>query len=342
MTLQGKDPQAALLSFPGKILADGLGQRLFVADTGHNRIVVCDLEGRGAQTFGNGEAGRTDGGSRAARFCRPQGMALIGDALTVCDSGNHVLRRIDLASQTVTTVAGTGAQAGARPSGGPGMITPLSSPWDICYHHSDEGVLTLAMAGSHQLWRYDLRSGEVQPYAGNGRESCINGALKTSAFAQPGGVAADEHALYIADSESSSLRRIRVSPNTGEEVVETLIGGGLYTWGDADGDGDSACLQHPMGVCAYRGLIYIADTYNHKIRVFDPITGNTQTLAGTGKSGMANGFGSAAQFNEPNGLSGANGNLYIADTNNHCLRVFHLETGIVSTLELPELCACPE
>ena len=340
LTPLGKDLQAAPLSFPGKILADGLGQRLFVADTGHNRIVVCDLEGRGAQTFGNGEAGRTDGGSREARFCRPQGMALIGDALTVCDSGNHVLRRVDLADQTVTTVAGTGAQANARPSGGPGPATPLASPWDICYHHNDEGVLTLAMAGSHQLWRYDLRSAEVQPYAGNGRESCINGALKTSAFAQPSGVAADEHALYVADSESSSLRRIRVSPDTGEEVVETLIGGGLYTWGDTDGEGDSACLQHPMGICAYRGLIYIADTYNHKIKVFDPVTGSVQTLAGTGKPGMANGFGSAAQFNEPNGLSGANGNLYIADTNNHCLRVFHLETGIVSTLELPEICAC--
>ena len=326
------------LSFPGKILADSTTQRLFVADSGHNRIVVCQLDGTNAQTIGSEEAGWADGDWQEARFCRPQGMALVGDALYVCDSGNHIIRRIDLALRTVTTVAGTGAQGNSRTLGGPGPQNPLSSPWDICYHQGHEGILTIALAGTHQLWRYDLRTGDAHPYAGNGREARIDGGLRTAAFAQPSGLTPTEHALYIADSESSSLRRIHVSPQTSEEVVETLSGGDLYTWGDADGDRDSAFLQHPLGVCAYRGLVYIADTYNHKIKVFDPDAGTARTLAGTGQPGMANGFSSAAQFCEPSGLSAANGSLYITDTNNHALRVFHLDTGIVSTLELPDLC----
>ena len=339
LTLPGKSAPPAPLSFPGKILADGLGQRLFIADTGNHRIVICSLDGRNPQTIGSAEAGRMDGEGRDAQFCRPQGMALIGDALYICDSGNHLLRRIDLAQQTVTTVAGTGTQGNARTGGGPGLSTPLSSPWDVCYHQGSEGMLTLALAGTHQLWHYDLRHGEVHPYAGNGREARIDGGLRQVAFAQPSGVTQDERALYVADSESSSLRVIHVSPDTGEEVVETLFGNDLFTWGDTDGVRDSACLQHPLGVCAYRGRVYVADTYNHKIKVFDPAANELHTLAGTGQAGLANGFGVGAQFSEPSGVSGANGNLHIADTNNHIIRVFDLETGIVSTLELPGLCA---
>lgn len=325
---------STLLRFPGKVVADVLRARLFIADTGHNRIVIAALDGSGAQTVGNGEPGREDGDRNNACFCQPQGMAPVGNALYVCDRGNHVLRRIDLVEQTVTTVAGTGMQAPPRNVGGAGLTTPLASPWDVCYHQSRDSVLTLALAGSHQIWRYDLRTGDVHPYAGNGREARIDGKLQEAAFAQPSGLAMEEHALYIADSESSSLRRIVVSAQTGEEIVETVGGGDLYSWGDADGSEGSAPFQHPLGVCAYRGLVYIADTYNHKIKAYDPANGAVKTLAGTGKPGMANGFGETAQFCEPGGLSAANGNLYIADTNNHVIRILDLATNIVSTLEL--------
>lgn len=324
----------APLRFPGKIVADGIGQRLFVADSGHHRIVVCSLDGSNTRFIGSSEAGWTDGTWQEARFSFPQGMALVGDALYVCDCDNHLLRRIDLALQMVTTVVGTGAQSHARTPGGPGTTTPLSSPWDVCYHQLQEGLLTLALAGIHQIWRYDLRTGEVLPYAGNGREARIDGGLRAASFAQPSGLAVEERALYIADSESSSLRRILISPDTGAEIVETATGGDLYAWGDADGTGDSACLQHPLGVCAYRGAVYITDTYNHKIKVFDPLANSLRTLAGTGKPGLANGFGDMAQFCEPGGLSAANGFLYIADTNNHCLRLLDLDTNIVSTLDI--------
>ena len=330
--------QATPLRFPGKVLADPLRERLYIADTGHHRLVMCDLDGRNSQVIGSGTPGHADGAFASACFHSPQGLTLVGDTLWVCDTGNHLARRVNLARQAVTTAAGTGLQAAPRAGGGAALKTALASPWDICYNPMEHGHLYIAMAGAHQIWRYDTHSGEIAPFAGVGREARMDGPGDKAAFAQPCGLCADAEHLYIADSESSSLRQIALDES---RTVTTLAGGDLFEWGDRDGMGMEVDLQHLQGVCCQGERVFIADTYNHKIKMLNLATGVVQTLAGTGQAGIANGPGMAAQFAEPGGLSIANGKCYIADTNNHSIRVLDIETGAVSTLDIAALRAPP-
>src|SRR5207302_7593913 len=99
------------LAFPGKILAEAKNDRLFIADSDHNRIVITKLDGTLIETIGTGAHGADDGSFDRATFFRPQGMALDGDTLYVADTENHLIRAVDLKSKTVTTVAGTGRQS---------------------------------------------------------------------------------------------------------------------------------------------------------------------------------------------------------------------------------------
>src|SRR5688572_9768001 len=98
------------LAFPGKVLADAAADRLFIADSNHNRIVVTKLDGTLIETIGTGEAGATDGAFEKATFYRPQGLALAGDSLYVADTENHLIRRVYLKSRTVESIAGTGSK----------------------------------------------------------------------------------------------------------------------------------------------------------------------------------------------------------------------------------------
>src|SRR5690606_25130856 len=154
-------------------------------------------------------------------------------------------------------------------------------------------------------------------------------------FAQPSGLASDGKWLYVADSEGSSIRAV---PFDTVERVRTVVGtshlphGRLFTFGDVDGDGFDARLQHALGVTYNAGKLYVADTYNDKIKVIDLQTSACRTLVGTGKSGSAD---NPAQFDEPAGISFAANKLYVADTNNHLIRVIDLsQNNAVSTLSI--------
>jgi thiol-disulfide isomerase/thioredoxin len=342
------------LAFPGKVLADAAGDRLFVADSNHNRVVVARLDGTLLYTVGTGRAGALDGAFDAATFHRPQGLALEGDTLYVADTANHLVRRVDLKARTVSTLAGTGRQSrdyGTR--GGPARTTALSSPWDLQLAGQ---VLYVAMAGPHQIWKLDLRSQELSVFAGSGREARADGTREESAFAQPSGLATDGETLFVADSESNIIRAVALpggkrenggdapkaspsstsaatpSPDSDVEEVRTLAGGDLFEFGDVDGRGDDVRLQHPLGVVFQEGRVLIADTYNHKIKELDPAARTVRTFAGTGKPGQDD--GPRPSFYEPGGLSVARGKLYVADTNNHAVRVVDLKTKQTSTLAL--------
>jgi DNA-binding beta-propeller fold protein YncE len=314
------------LAFPGKILADPQGDRLFIADTNHNRIVIARRNGELLATVGGPEAGRRDGSFAEARFDHPQGLALAGGALYVADRENHLIRKLDLTVRKVTTVAGTGRQDHVRTARGPALGIGLNSPWDLVTH---QGTLYIAMAGPHQLWALDLVSGEIRTYAGNGREDLTDGPLAEAELAQPSGLTTDGKRLYFADSEASAIRSADLDA-TGE--VRTLAGTGLFEFGDVDGQGGAVRLQHPLGVVFHAGKLYVADTYNHKIKMVDPGTGRVTTFAGDGAPGHLD--GKPARFFEPGGLSVAAGKLYVADTNNHAVRVIDLATHEVSTLAL--------
>jgi DNA-binding beta-propeller fold protein YncE len=150
-------------------------------------------------------------------------------------------------------------------------------------------------------------------------------------LAQPSGITTDGTKLYFADSETSSVRTADLGP-TGR--VSTIVGLGLFEFGDMDGADNRVRLQHPIGITQREGTIYIADTYNHKIKEIMPVARSSKTLLGTGASGHRDGPSLEASFSEPSGLSIANGKLYIADTNNHLIRVADLDASQVSTLEI--------
>ncbi len=320
-----------VLSFPGKVRVDAKGGRLFISDTDHNRIVVAALDsGKVLAIIGSGKQGFRDGDFATAEFNHPQGVALsaAGDTLYIADTNNHALRAADLAGKTVTTLDGTGAQASAYPPrAGTAPGVALSSPWDLV---SDGNDLYIAMAGCHQIWKMDLATKRIGPFAGTGAEGYTDGPLDEATLAQPSGLTiGDDGRIYFADAEGSSIRV--ADPRRG--VVATLAGAGnsLFNFGDRDGKGRRALFQHPLGVVASKGSLYVADTYDNRIRVVDPRTGAVRTLAG-GAPGWRD--GRDPLFYEPGGIDAANGVLYVADTNNNSIRTVDVATGAASTLVL--------
>ena len=319
----------APLSFPGKVLADPTGDRLFIADSNHHRVVVASTGGQVRDVIGSGEAGPADGASGEAQFDDPHGLAMVdGDTLYVADAGNHAIRRVELATQNVKTIAGTGEQATGFHRGGTGTQIALNSPWDVV---AARGALYIAMAGFHQLWRLDLATAEVRPFAGSGREGLVDGPPAAAELAQPNGLATDGSRLYFADSETSS---VRYGDLDGGGMVNTIVGQDLFSFGDVDDVGDEVRLQHPQGIDVWKGQLYITDTYNNKVKRVSPGERRVVTVVGAGSTGFTDGAAGLAELHEPGGLSVANGKLYVADTNNHAIRVVDLESWEVSTLEL--------
>jgi len=339
ITLDAHKLEATPLSYPGKILADlgpGSSDRIYISDSRHNRIIIANPAGEVEAVAGTGVVGKTDGSFHDASFSNPQGLALRKEAdgtttLYVADTNNHSIRALDLKRGIVSTIAGNGKQAAVtrKPSGGVGIGVSLASPWDLLL---DGKTLYVAMAGPHQIWSMNLDSGAILPYAGSGIEARTDGGLRAAAFAQPSGLATDGKRLYVADSESSSIRAVDLAGGAGKVV--TVAGGELFDFGDADGIGLAARFQHPLAVSFGEGVLYVADTYNHKIKRIDPVTGASQTFLGSGK-GLRD--GAQPQFYEPGGMSLAGRKLYIADTNNHRICVADLDTRIVSTLALKNL-----
>ncbi|MDA0832059.1 MAG: thioredoxin-like domain-containing protein [Planctomycetota bacterium] len=327
-----QDPKP--LRFPGKIYADVEGNRLFITDSGHNRIIITDLDGQLLDIIGNGAIGRTDGDYATASFDHPQGVELVKNVLYVADTENHMLREVDLESKRVSTLAGTGKQAHFREDGGPVQRTALNSPWDLRFV---DGTLYIAMAGPHQIWKHRLGSQNIDVYAGNGREDIINGTLATSSFAQPSSLATDGNVLFVADSEGSSIRAIDIKGKRVTTVAGAFDlpnGATLFEFGDRDGSANMARLQHPLAVALAGNLLYIADSYNHKIKVLDLDKGVVRTELGTGDPGSEL---SPIQFSEPGGLAINGQTLYIADTNNHRILKADRKTGEVELLEIAGL-----
>ncbi|PRH76549.1 alkyl hydroperoxide reductase, partial [Streptomyces solincola] len=270
------EPVATHLRFPGKALALPDGTFL-VSDTTRHRLVRLAADGESVlRAYGDGERGLLDGPAERARFSEPQGLALLPDGrVVVADTVNHALRVLDADSGEVVTVAGTGAQwwQGSA-TAGPAREVALSSPWDVAWWR---GEVWIAMAGVHQLWAYDPAAGTVRVAAGTTNEGLVDGPAAEAWFAQPSGLAvsADGESLWVADSETSALRRVDA-----DDRVRTAVGTGLFDFGHRDGEAARALLQHPLGVTALPdGSVAVCDTYNHALRRYDPSSGQVSTLA---------------------------------------------------------------
>jgi DNA-binding beta-propeller fold protein YncE len=300
LPLQREREREHRFRYPGAVAtaADG---RIFVADTGHNEVVVLDPEGAELLRLGAGELNR------------PSGLALAGGTLYIADTGNHALRTLDLDTDkppALTMVAGP----------------PLRSPWGLAW---DGRRLFVANAGTHQIWVYDPATSQAAPFAGTRVEGGRDGEAGEAWFAQPSGLALMDGVLYVADAETSSIRAISALDR--RPRVRTVCGAGdLFDFGDRDGAGPAAQLQHPIGLTAGGGAVYVADTFNHKLRRVDPVSGFCETLTGGDGSELdpdplpgsrlAPAQPHAPAFLEPEGLAMSKAGpaeLIVADTGNH-------------------------
>lgn len=320
------DGGGAALRYPTKIkpIARGRGRLWACADSGHHQIVVLDDQGRERHRFGRGCPGFVDLGADDSAFNCPQGLVCCERFIYVADTGNHAIRRIDLASGSVTTVAGTGARGNVlcRPTRGHDVA--LASVWDLALGGSR---LFFANAGTHQLGEVDLASGIVRPLAGTGHEGLADGPARAAHLAQPSGLALDEAGatLYFADSETSAVRALDLARASAGDAdrgsahgpqVRTLIGEGLFAYGRANGAFAEARFQHCLGLDWWDGALIVADSYNATLRVVDLAERRVSEL---GEAGFDWSDG-VAGCDEPSGVTVAGpGRLLVADTNHHRL-----------------------
>ena len=278
------------------------------------------------RTFGSGTPGNQDGPARLACFREPQGCDRQGNRLYVADAGNHSLRCIDLKTQTVRTLAGTGklGRGGGSLHPDPRKVS-LRSPWDLIVAGPDngaaesgEGMVFIAMAGSHQIWAYNPSTRQLAPFVGDGREAHVDGAPRESALAQPTGLCLYGRYLFFADSETSSIRLLDLK----EYKVGTVVGQGLFDFGDVDGAAGEVRLQHPMALTAAQGRLFVADSYNHKVKQIALQGSHCNTLVGDTPNTL----------DEPGGITRAGDFLIVADTGNHRLRSVHIQTGEIRDL----------
>lgn len=333
ISLEKDKAPKTILKFPGKIAsAENIEGKpaIFISDSGNNRIIAVRDDGEIFLKIGSGKAGFKDGDFSVAEFNDPQGLLYNDGILYVAETKNHALREINLNNKTVKTIAGTGIQGHERRAKNePALRTPLASPWDLEFY-PDKNHIAIAMAGTHQLWSYDIKNKTVSFLAGNGRESIDDGAYPFYSLSQPSGLSALGDKLYFVDSETSSLRVLQ----NGE--IETLIGTGLFDFGYAEGKQGRGLLQHPLGLFADESGVYIADSYNHSIRRYDFADKAIRNYIGDGKRGNASGKLSDSRFSEPNDIIKIGDVFYVADTNNNKLRKVDIKTGVVSDFEIKD------
>ena len=295
------------LRFPAKAvrLPDG---HFLVADAGHGAIAEVDVDGALVKRHAEG-------------LREPNGLCLlplavaaeVGYDVVVAETVGHRLRGLSLATGELRTLAGDGRQW----MQGDGTDR-LSSPWDVAWH---DGLVWVAMAGIHQLWTFDPRTGEVAVAAGTTNEGLLDGPLDQAWLAQTSGLVPDGDRLWVVDSETSSLRYVE------DGKLHTVIGRGLFDFGFTDGPADQALLQHPLGAAVLPdGSVAIADTYNGAVRRYDASTGEVGTIA----SGLA----------EPSGLVVDGEQLVVAESAAHRLTRVPLgasaqATGTAHTTQRP-------
>lgn len=291
------------LSYPAR-LAFGPDGTLYIADSGHHRILAVNPTGKILAVIGSGVRGLQDGTYTQAQFDLPRGLSVIKDKLYVADTNNHALRQIDLKKKVVTTIAGNGRKG------------QVASPWDI--EPLEQGrALAVAMAGRHQLWSFSLKKQKLSLLAGSGAENIKDGPATTAALAQPSGIAIAEKNIFFVDAESSALRVLE------DGQIKTLVGTGLFDFGFKDGVYPDAQMQHPQGLAVTDQKIYVADTYNNALRVYDHETTQLSTLP------LPHGA-----LSEPGDVLVHDGKLWIADTNHHAIKIYDPLTETLNTLAL--------
>ncbi|HYD17510.1 MAG TPA: thioredoxin-like domain-containing protein [Patescibacteria group bacterium] len=318
--LKAANENTGTLNFPGRLgFAPDTpwGELLFVADSGHNRLLGLTLDGKVKVTIGSGAEGFKNGGFEEASFNQPRGFGVAKDGIYIADTLNHAIRFADFRTRNVSTVAGTGQQGyDRRIRDANALDTRLASPWDAKLLE-DGRTLVIAMAGLHQLWTLDTVAGTVSALAGTGKESIDDGNALSASLSQPSGISVARDAVYFVDAETSSLRVLK------DGKVRTLIGTGLFDFGLLDGAYPRARMQHAQGLDANGGRVVIADTYNNALRLYDISSGKLSTLP------LEKGA-----VEEPGDVLQLNGKIFVADTNHHRIVTVDPVTGKTAPLAI--------
>ena len=317
------------LRLPTHVLTDIDNDRLFISDTGHNRIIVTSLDGEIQTLIGNGIEGMSDGSFEGAQFRQPQGLVRTGEILFVADTNNHLIRMVDLEFSNVDTIAGTGFPAGSRVDGGPALEVDLELPGDLTLIGRD---LYISMKGRSQIWMYSLDSGVIQAVIGQGMQGFVDGITEGALLLDPSAIDSDEDGvIYFLDTAANAVRCADLITS---HTVRTILGSNKFISGDVDGDLLVARLRMPQGITENGGVLYISDTQNHKIKRIGLATEEVRTIAGMNQKGFVDGNFEEAKFNEPKGISIAEEKIFVADTKNHAVRILDVTSNTVTTLNV--------
>ena len=331
----GSAATSAQLDDPTGVAVEADGD-VVIADSGNNVIrevdpstgVITTVAGNGTCDYGGDGSAAT-----SAQLDDPTAVAVdpTGNIL-IADTGNNVIREVDLSTGLIETVAGNGTQ-GYSGNGAAATTAELSGPTSVAVDAN--GGIVIADSGNNVIRKVDLSTGLIETVAGNGTQGYSgNGGAATSAeLSDPTGVAMDAAGnLLVADSMDNAVRE--VDPNTG--LIDTVAGNGSGNYSGDGGAATSATLNYALGVAAdTAGDLFIADTANNVIREVNASTGAIITIAGNGTCGYG-GDGSAAtsaQLNAPTGIAVDDaGDIFIADTGNNVIREIDLATGVITTV----------
>lgn len=314
----------AKFKLPAGITMDATN--LYVTDSSNHTVrkivistgVVTTLAGTA------GSQGSADGTGAAARFMNPAGITTDGTNLYLADNGNHVVRKIVIATGEVTTLVGTAGSHGS--ADGTGAAARFANLAGV----TTDGInLYVADSANHTVRKVVISTGVVTTLAGTaGGSGAADGTGSTARFAYPLGIAIEGTNLYIADTGNHSIRKVVIS--TG---AVTAFAGTAESMGSSDGPGASARFRLPYGITMYGRHLYVADSGNYTIRKITIATGAVTTLAGTaGSAGYTDGTGTAAEFGAPWGITTDGTNLYVADMYGNTIRKIVIATGVVTTL----------
>ncbi|MCB1554003.1 MAG: redoxin domain-containing protein [Xanthomonadales bacterium] len=306
------------LAFPSGLAVTA--NHLYVADTGHHRILECTHDGRILRQFGTGNPGLVDGHTAESHFNMPRGLCIIRDALYVADSGSHALRRIALLNGEADTLAGNGQRGGLDGYANlPPEQCPMDAPWAVA---GSFDKLFIAMAGAHQIWEYDQVKRSMRVLSGTGQFGLSDASGERTLLAQPAALALIQQTLYMADSAASAIRGV----HTLGGQTHTLIGQGVYDFGDHEGARHVALLQYPTGLAldVKAPKLWIADTYNNQIK--------TLRLGG----GELKRYELNYPLRQPAAVASSDGVLWIANTNAHEILRVDVETRQVKRLPIGE------
>lgn len=290
------------------------GANLYIADY-RNQIIRKMVIATGAVTTLAGTAGGSgsaDGVGAAARFLYPSGITTNGAALFITDQGNHTVRKLDLATNSVTTLAGTAGSAGS--ADGIGAAARFDTPMGIT---TDGANLYVADYGDHTIRKIVIATGAVTTLAGSaGAAGAADGTGSAARFFQPSGITTDGTSLYVADYGNDTIRKIAIATS-----VVTTLAGSAGSAGGVDGSGSVARFNGPAGIASDGTNLYVTDYGDDTVRKVTIADGMVTTLAGSaGSVGSADGTGGAAQFYLPFGVTGDGAKLYVVDYGNSTIR----------------------